>query len=128
MQTKKKLADILAFDESDIQSISGTNFLAKVIQDVPPRELKSLVDRLKTKIESGVVAVLSVDDSKVSIVVGVTEDCTKKYDAVEIVGIGAKILGDSKGGGRKDLAQSGGTNTKSTEAAIQAIEKFLQSS
>jgi alanyl-tRNA synthetase len=58
-------------------------------------------------------------------IVGVTEDCTKKYDAVEIVGIGAKILGGSKGGGRKDLAQSGGTNTKSTGAAIQAIEKFL---
>ena len=85
LQTKKKLDDILAFDDSDIQSISGTNFLAKIIQDVPPRELKFLVDRLKTKIESGVVVVLSVDDSKVSIVVGVTEDCTKKYDAVEIV-------------------------------------------
>ena len=128
LQTKKKLDDILAFDDSDIQSISGINFLAKIIQDVPARELKSLVDRLKTKIESGVVVVLSVDDSKVSIVVGVTEDCSKKYDAVEIVGIGAKVLGGSKGGGRKDLAQSGGANTTSTEAAIQAIEKFLQSS
>jgi alanyl-tRNA synthetase len=62
LQTKKKLDDILAFDDSDIQSISGTNFLAKIIQDVPPRELKFLVDRLKTKIESGIVVVLSVDD------------------------------------------------------------------
>ena len=110
LKTKKKLDDVLAFDRSDIQSISGTNFLAKIIKDVPPRELKSLVDRLKDKVESGIVVVLSVDDSKVSIVVGVTEDCTKKYDAVEIVGVGAKVLGGSKGGGRKDLAQSGGTN------------------
>ena len=125
MKTKKKLDDVLAFDRSDIQSISGTNFLAKIIKDVPPRELKSLVDRLKDKGESGIVVVLSVDDSKVSIVVGVTEDCTKKYDAVEIVGVGAKVLGGSKGGGRKDLAQSGGTNTQATKEAIQAIEKFL---
>ena len=125
LKTKKKLDDVLAFDRSDIQSISGTNFLAKIIKDVPPRELKSLVDRLKDKVESGIVVVLSVDDSKVSIVVGVTEDCTKKYDAVEIVGVGAKVLGGSKGGGRKDLAQSGGTNTQATKEAIQAIEKFL---
>jgi len=125
LQTKKKLADILKSDSLDIQSISGINFLAKIMKDVPPRELKSLVDNLKTKIGSGIVVVLCVDDSKASIVVGVTDDCTKKYNAKKIVEVGAKVLGGSKGGGREDLAQSGGPNIQAVGMAIKAIEKFL---
>ena len=57
---------------------------------------------------SGVVAIVGVtEDGKAGLVVGVTEDLTKRYDAVELVRVGAEELGGKGGGGRPDMAQAG---------------------
>ena len=98
---------------------------ARILQDVPARELKPLTDSLKARIGSGVVAVVSVSDGKASIVVGVTDDLTGRLNAVDLVRIGSAALGGKGGGGRPDMAQAGGPDGAAAPQALAAIEAAL---
>ena len=51
----------------------------RVLEDIPPRDLKPLADELKRQVGSGVVALVSVTEGKASIVVGVTDDLTASF-------------------------------------------------
>ncbi len=84
--------------------------------------MKSLADELKRRIGSGIVAVVSRADGKAAIVVGVTDDLTGRFDAVELVRSGAAALGGKGGGGRPDMAQAGGPEAARAEAALAAVE------
>ncbi len=112
--------------ESKPKRIGDTDFLAQQIDGIPPKELRGLADNMKQKIGSGVVALVSVTDGKVGLVIGVTEDLTTRYDAVEFVRKGATILGGQGGGGRRDLAQAGGPNVEATGKTLKALEEMLK--
>ena len=81
-----------------------------------------MADDLKKRLGSGIVAVVSVADGKASLVVGVTDDLTERFDAVEFVRVGAAALGGKGGGGRADMAQAGGPDASAAEAALASIE------
>jgi alanyl-tRNA synthetase len=101
-------------------------FDGRLVEDVPGRELRPLADDLKRRIGSGIVAVVSRAEGKAAIVVGVTPDLTGRFDAVELVRVGAEVLGGKGGGGRPDLAQAGGPEVGHAEAALAAIEQALR--
>jgi alanyl-tRNA synthetase len=105
--------------------IGDVSFDGRVVDDVPGRELRSLADDLKRRIGSGVVAVVSRDDGKAAIVVGVTDDLTPRFDAVGLVRAGAEILGGKGGGGRADMAQAGGPDAARAEEALDAVRRAL---
>jgi len=107
--------------------IGDVAFDGRVVDDVPGRELRSLADDLKRRIGSGIVAVVSRDDGKAAIVVGVTDDLTPRFDAVGLVRAGAEILGGKGGGGRPDFAQAGGPDGSKAKAAIEAIKASVRS-
>jgi alanyl-tRNA synthetase len=96
-------------------------FDGRVVDGVPPRELKSLADDLKRRVRSGVVTVVSRADGKAAIVVGVTSDLVGRFDAIELVRLGAAELGGKGGGGRPDMAQAGGPDAARAEAALAAV-------
>ena len=64
-------------------------------------------------------------DGKAAIVVGVTPDLTGRFDAVELVRLGAEALGGKGGGGRADMAQAGGPEAGRAEAALGAVERAV---
>jgi alanyl-tRNA synthetase len=105
--------------------IGDVSFDGRVVDDVPGRELRSLADDLKRRIGSGIVAVVSRDDGKAAIVVGVTDDLTARFDAVGLVRAGAEILGGKGGGGRADMAQAGGPDAARAEEALDAVRRAL---
>jgi alanyl-tRNA synthetase len=109
--------------------IKGVNFASRILKGVPAGELKPLADDIKTKIGSGVIALVSVaDDGKASLVVAVTPDLTSRIDAVKLVKIGAEKLGGKGGGGRPDMAQAGGPEGAQAAEAIAGIEGLLAAS
>src|SRR6185437_10826577 len=110
---------------SAAKEIAGTKFAGRVVDGVPGRELKQLADDLKKEVGSGVVAVVSRLDGKASIVIGVTDDLTKRISAVDLVRGAAEALGGKGGGGRPDMAQAGGPDASRAEAALAAIETAL---
>ncbi|TXN01787.1 alanine--tRNA ligase, partial [Methylobacterium sp. WL103] len=79
--------------------VAGVKLMARAIEGVEMRDLKSLADAGKQKLGSGIVAIVGVGaDGKAGLVVGVTADLTERYDAVALVRAGAGHLG-GKGGG-----------------------------
>ena len=53
--------------------------------------------------------------------VGLTQDLTKKFDAVELVKIASEVLGGKGGGGRKDFAQAGGSHKEKIEEVFKTL-------
>ena len=119
---EKELADVrrkLAMGGSGsggdaVKDINGIKFLARVAEGISPKDLKGMVDQGKESIGSGVVVMIAVsEDGKVGVVVGVTDDLTDRFSAVDMVKVAAEALGGRGGGGRLDMAQAGGkTQTK----------------
>ncbi len=112
--------------DSEAKEIGGVKFVVRALADVPPRELKSLVDELKDQLGSGVVAVADAYDGKGSVVVGVTSDLAGKVSAVDLVRVGVAELGGKGGGGRPDMAQGGGPDPTKVDSALAAIEAELK--
>ncbi|MEC7489280.1 MAG: alanine--tRNA ligase [Pseudomonadota bacterium] len=101
--------------------ISGLKYATRLLEGIPARELKSMVDEIKKQIGSGIIAIVAVDKGKASIVVGVTDDLVETISAVDLVRIGSLALGGKGGGGRPDMAQAGGPDGSAAQAALNAI-------
>ena len=111
--------------DDEIKEIGGVKFINKVLAGFPAKDLKPMADDLKMQMGSGVVVLISTDEGKASIVVGVTADLTDKISAVDLVRVGSAALGGKGGGGRPDMAQAGGPDAGAANAAVMAIEKSL---
>ena len=109
----------------DVVEIGGLKYAPRVMEGIPGKELKSMADEIKKQIGSGVTAIVSVDDGKASIVVGVTDDVTERLSAVDLVRVGSAALGGKGGGGRPDMAQAGGPDGGAAQAAVDAIAKAI---
>ena len=112
-------------NNNEFEEINGIKFVGKDLQDVQAKELKAFVDEIKDKIGSGVIVLAANNEGKASIVVGVTNDLTAKYSAVDLVRLGSAQVGGQGGGGRPDMAQAGGPDGSKTAAAIDAIKKAI---
>jgi len=97
----------------------------QVLTDFPPKELRNIVDQSKKDIKEGIVVGFSIHEDKVGVAVGVTNELTKKYDAVTLVKIASEVLGGKGGGGRKDFAQAGGINKSKIEEAFKILSKKI---
>jgi alanyl-tRNA synthetase len=107
---------------SAVRELGGVKLLARVVHGVAPKDLRGLVDDGKKQVGSGIVAIVGVsEEGKAGLVVGVTADLTATHDAVDLVRVGAEVLGGKGGGGRPDLAQAGGPDADRAEAALEAI-------
>jgi alanyl-tRNA synthetase len=124
-EARRALANAGPSTRSTEKRIGDVAFDGRVVEGVPGRELKSLADDLKRRIGSGVIAAVSRADGKAAIVVGVTEDLTGRFDAVELVRLGAEALGGKGGGGRPDMAQAGGPDAGRAETALAAVERAI---
>jgi len=107
------------------REVGGIKLASRLLDGVPAKELKGMVDEMKKQIGSGVVVLLAREEGRASLVVGVTPDLTGRVNAVDLVKAGSKALGGQGGGGRPDMAQAGGPNAAAAEAALAAIEQAL---
>jgi alanyl-tRNA synthetase len=128
-EAKKRLAmgGGKASDGQDgMRSVGDIRLLARAVSGIDLKDLRSLADEGKKRIGSGVVAIVgTTEDGKAGVVVGVTNDLTARFDAVDLVRKGAEALGGKGGGGRPDMAQAGGPDGSKADAALKAIEAAL---
>ena len=116
IQNKNKIID---------KKIGDFIFRQQVLTDLPPKELRNIVDLGKKEIKSGIIMACCTYDGKLGIAIGITDELIDKFDAVELVKNAAEILGGKGGGGRKDFAQAGGTNKDKIEEAFKVISKKI---
>jgi len=108
-----------------LTSVNGTAFFCHILDGYDPKGLRALLDEEKAKIGSGVLAILTVTDDRATIAVGVTDDLTTRFSAVDLVRAGVEALGGKGGGGRLDMAQGGGPDGSKAAEAIAAVRAIL---
>ncbi len=108
------------------REINGVKFLGRALDGIPAKDLKGMVDESRTALGSGIVVLISVsEDGKGSAVVGVSEDLTSRFSAVDLVRVASEALGGKGGGGRPDMAQAGGPDGSKAAEALAAIEAAI---
>jgi alanyl-tRNA synthetase len=113
-------------NEISHKEINGIKYIGRSLIDIPPRELKSMADDLKTQLGSGIVAITGVYEEKASIVVGVTNDLVEQVSAIDLVRKVVEALGGKGGGGRPDMAQGGGPDVTKISIALKSVEDFVK--
>ena len=109
-----------------VRTVGDVKFLARAVEGIDLKDLRSLADEGKKQVGSGIVAIVGkADDGKAGIVVGVTADLTARFSAVDLVRKGAEALGGKGGGGRPDMAQAGGPDGSKADAALAAVEAAI---
>ncbi|MBV1694599.1 MAG: alanine--tRNA ligase [Hyphomicrobiales bacterium] len=112
--------------EPAIRTIGAHKVIARLVQGLNPKDLRSLVDDGKKQVGSGIVIVAgATEDGKAGLAIGVTDDLAKSVSAVDLVKVGVEALGGKGGGGRPDMAQAGGPDGAKAADAIKAIEARL---
>jgi alanyl-tRNA synthetase len=113
-------------EANGLRMVGDIKLMARAVTGIDIKDLKSLADEGKKQLGSGVVALVGVtDEGKAGIVVGVTNDLTARFNAVDLVKKGAEALGGKGGGGRPDMAQAGGPDGAKADAALAAVEAAL---
>ena len=97
----------------------------QILKDFPSKELRTIIDQGKKEIKSGIIVCISTFEDKVGLAVGVSQDLTSKYDAVDLVKTASSILGGKGGGGRKDFAQAGGVDKSKINEAFKEVSKKI---
>ncbi|MCM3730852.1 alanine--tRNA ligase [Fictibacillus nanhaiensis] len=110
----------------DVQMINGVSVIAKKVNDMDMNGLRSIVDDLKNKLQSGIVILGAENQGKVNIVAGVTKDLVSKgYHAGKLVKEVAVRCGGG-GGGRPDMAQAGGKDPEKLEEGIDSAVELIK--
>ena len=113
-------------EAQNVIKVNNFNFYVQTFDDLPSKDLRSLVDEHKNRLGSAVILLISGAGGKAAISVGVTSDLVDKVNAVDLVKIAAIELGGKGGGGRPDMAQAGGNDMSNAKKAISLIEKYLK--
>ena len=121
---RKKLAMGGGGAASGPEDVNGVKFIGKVV-DVPAKDLKGLADDAKKSLGSGVAVFVAVAEGRATVVVGVTDDLTKRFPAGDLVTKAVQAVGGAKGGGRPDMAQGGGPDGAKANDAIAAVKAAL---
>ncbi len=120
-QLRMKSASASTSNISDhIKDVRGVKVLAHRVDNLERAQMRTLVDQLRDKVGSGVVVLGSATDGSVALIVGVTKDLTSRIQAGKVIGPVAQKVG-GKGGGRPDLAEAGGQDPSSLDAALDAV-------
>jgi alanyl-tRNA synthetase len=113
-------------DSLEPELVNGHKFLGQVAEGLDPKDLRAGVDTMKKRLGSGIATLVTVNDGRASVAVGVTADLTGQFNAVELVKSAVAALGGQGGGGRPDMAQGGGPEGSKAKEALEAVKDALE--
>jgi alanyl-tRNA synthetase len=104
------------------QMIGDVALTCREVEGLSPKALKAAVNEMLAQ-APGIVALGVNDGGKGSVVIGVSEPALSKgVDAAALVRAAAAAVGAKGGGGRPDMAQTGGPNGDGVADALKAVE------
>ena len=105
--------------------VNKTKVRFQKVHELPFKDLRSLVDKGKKELSNGVIIVYAIKDDKIGLAVGITQELSKKINAVELVKVGSEIIGGKGGGGRADFAQAGGSLIEKIDESFEKIKNLI---
>ncbi|MDC0057088.1 alanine--tRNA ligase [Alphaproteobacteria bacterium] len=113
-------------DKIIVEKIGNYNLVYLLATNYPSKALKLFIDEQKNAHPfKSIIVLVSSEDTKVSIIVGITKDITETFDATNFVKIASTIVGGNGGGGRKDLAQGGGNKPANVKKIFNEIKSEI---
>ena len=109
-----------------ILDINDIKFYHDILEDIDGKNLRSLIDECKKDLGSGIICLISRDNKKATIAIGVTNDLLEIFDSVQLVRIASEKMSGKGGGGRPDMALSGGSEPNKAEEAIEVLIKKIK--
>ena len=109
-----------------ILDINDIKFYHDILEDIDGKNLRSLIDECKKDLGSGIICLISRDNKKATIAIGVTNDLLDIFDSVQLVRIASEKMSGKGGGGRPDMALSGGSEPNKAEEAIEVLIKKIK--
>jgi len=110
---------------AEARQVAGVAVIAAQLDGLDAEGLRSVVDTLRERLGSGVICLGGVVDGKVNLVVSVSKDLTKRFQAGKLVQEVAQAVG-GKGGGRPDLAQGGGPEASKLPSALASVPGWVE--
>ncbi len=124
---KSKLASSQGDDlTAQAVDINGVKVLAATLEGADANALRETMDKLKDKLKTAAIVLASVNDGKVSLAAGVTQDLIAKLKAGDLVNHVASQVG-GKGGGKPDMAMAGGTDASQLPKALASVKDWVSS-
>ena len=105
-------------------TVNNKNILIAKLDNVEAKLLRSMIDDLKNQLKTGVIILAAVNDGKINLAAGVTNDLIGIVKAGELVSQLALKVG-GKGGGRPDFAQAGGMDLSALPEALSSVKKEI---
>ncbi len=122
---RQKLATSAGGDlTQDAVEISGIKVLAAKLEGATASTLRDTLDQCKNKLGTGVILLAAVEDEKIALVAGVTQDATDRIKAGDVIKHFAGQLG-GKGGGRPDMAQGGGSDVAALPTVLASLPEWV---
>ena len=116
----QEISNLISF----VKEIKGVKIVSAKVDGKDLKRMREFVDQLKMKIGSGIILLGGQSENKVSLIMGVTSDLTRHYNANELIKKIALHIGGT-GGGRPDFAQAGGTDSKRLDEALKALDDLI---
>ena len=124
-QIKEKMKSISYDEKINHELINGYKFFSIVYHDMEPKDLKSHAEKILKNNGLDIICVISTFNKKVSCVINLKKEVTDKLNAIDLVNIISKYVDGKPGGGRTDMAQSGGQSPGEVKKAIQSLKKAI---
>jgi alanyl-tRNA synthetase len=111
----------------EAKEIAGVRVITSRVANAEAKELREMVDDLRSRLTSGIVLLAAETNGQVSLALGVTKDLTDRYRAGDLIREVAIVVG-GKGGGRPDFAQAGGSDPSKIDAAFERLDALIAES
>jgi alanyl-tRNA synthetase len=106
------------------RTVGNVKLIVERVDGLSPKDLRSLADNLRDRLQSGVIVIASEFEGQASLLAMVTKDLTDQHKAGEILRQVAAAAG-GRGGGKPDMAQGGTKELDKLDAALARVEEFM---
>ncbi|MGP1953028.1 MAG: alanine--tRNA ligase [Arsenophonus sp. ET-KM2-MAG3] len=114
------------FLSQQVKKINDINLLVSQLNSIEYKQLRIIVDNLKNQLRSAIIVLSTVNNNKINLIVGITNNLINKVKADDLISFIAQQI-NGKGGGRSDIAEAGGYNIAALPIALASVEKWVNS-
>ena len=112
---------------NSVKEVNGVKVVSYALEDVDGNALRDLADKIRDKVQSGIVVLISNVGGKVNLVAMATKDSVQLgVHCGKVIKEVASIVGGG-GGGRPDMAQAGGKNPEKINEAVDKVYEIVES-
>lgn len=109
------------------EDVKGIKLYWAIFEDVDADDLRGSADAIRNSCGNCVIFLVSKKGDKLSTLLALSKNLTKKLSAKEMIKDIGALLGGG-GGGREDLAQGGGTKVEAISKAVERLKELIYNS